>query len=108
MHDILAVEYSATSATAGITVRDPGNGKQTLVRSQDVLLFKISNSPGDMETPTVADVFFAEWSGGIALEKLKDAGWGWTVPDFPETIYQCHVEGGIVLDIFSFDPFSIE
>ena len=70
--------------------------------------FKISNLPDDMETPTVADVFFAEWSGSFAFEKLLEEGWGMRDPQLPETIYLCHVEGGMVLDIFSCQPFSFE
>jgi hypothetical protein len=108
MYGVLAIEYSATNATASITVGEPGNGNQISVKSQDVPFFKISNSPGDMEVPAVADVFFAEWSGKVAFEKLREAGWDLHDPQLPETIYQCHVEGGIVLDIFSCQPFSIE
>jgi hypothetical protein len=108
MHDILAVEYSSTGTGASIIVGEPGSGKRITVRSRDVPLFKICNSPDDMEVPTVADVFFAKWSGTDAYERLREAGWGLNDPHLPETIYQCHVEGGLVLDIFSCRPFLIE
>ena len=107
-YDIMEVEYSATRATASVTVCEPGTGRRTTIVSRDVPLFKISNSPDDMEAPALADVFFAEWSGSIAFAKLRDAGWELRDPQLPETIFLCHVEGTIVLDIFSCEPFSFE
>ena len=108
MYDITAVEYTATRAIASLTVHEPGADKLATIVSRDVSLFKISNSPGDMEIPTVADVFFAEWSGSMAFEKLREEGWGYKALQPAETIYLCHVEGGLVLDILYCQPFSFE
>jgi hypothetical protein len=44
-----------------------------------------------------------------AFEMMKKKGYQWMEPiDFPDSIWHLHVEGGVVIDVFSETEFLIQ
>lgn len=102
MSDIIDLNYSAAEGFAEIEFYDHDEDKTVQIIFKDVLMFKISNAPGEMETTLVADVSISLIEGSVVSTELRGKGYGWTeVPEYPAQAYKLRAEGGTVLDIIA-------
>ena len=73
----------------------------TGVALEDVLLFNMSNLPGEMEPTFVADVTIHSLTKSRVIHALRSCGYGWRdVGTFPGSAYLVHI-GGVVVDIIA-------
>jgi hypothetical protein len=107
MCDLLDVVYQPSRGYAYLLLVDPSDQSHIEIRAQRVLLFKVSNSPGDMEPTFVVDVNLRRWALPAGLYQLERAGYSWRDTELANPLYQIHVEGGTVIDIFSDKEFDV-
>lgn len=104
--DLLDIEYSARLPMMRLIVKRYGEDSTYSVENSSVLLFSISNTPGDMESPFIVDITTSTLPGG-ALDRLRSAGYSWREIESPEALYHLHVDGGVVIDVYSDSPFHL-
>lgn len=107
MCDLIKIEYKPEQGYSLIVLLLPEDKSQVVIKCCKVLFFKVSNTLDDMKPPFVVDVSSFHLTGHSAMGCLEKAGYDWREIEQPSEVYQLHIEGGIVMDIFSSAQFVI-
>lgn len=99
--DLVDIAYSAIALHAELVLKYPEDEMLTVLTCRNVLLFKISNFPDDMEPAFVVDIVVGSLHGASALSALNGDGYDCTPSSMPAAVHHVHVDGGPVIDIYS-------
>ena len=104
--NIADILYDAQRGTATIVFFVNSMDAFIKVVGRNVMLFKVSNTPDDMETPHFADIVMEECCLQDAMDRLVQSGYGWRIFRAIDGVNHLHAEGGTVLDIFCAQEFE--
>ena len=100
--DVTELAYSATKGCASLELFSLEEARWIGITLEDVLLFNVSNLPGEMEPTFVADVTIHTLTKSRVISELRSCGYGWhDVETYPDSARLVHVEGGVVVDIIA-------
>jgi len=97
--DLTEINYDADEGLALMIWYDIHSQKWIRGKFTDVLLFRISNAPKEMQPTFIVDVSLIHLTENDISEKLKKLGYGFIEYEPLNSAYHIHAEGSNVLDI---------